>query len=521
LGGCASLRHEGDILAVVNGEPITEEDLKYSLGIAHRKEDLSSAGTLNLSQFIKKLVDDRLIIQEAYRMGMEEYPEVQQALQAYILRESVVRLYNDEIIKKVTVSEEDIISYYKKNYERFSLGIIDVDSEDNAQEIIEQLREGADFKELTQKYSTHPSQKDGGEVVLRRNSLTPPIEKAVSNLKPGEFSDVIKIQNRYYIFKLISKKEAPDEELESVRANIERTVRKQKEKERSDEYLKYLREQKAIKIDHELLSTLRLNGGSEEIERLLKDERTLAEVSGSLLTVGNFVALAKSSPRKSKEEILNEWIDRKVVDHEALNRHYEMKPDLKDMVYRYKNQVLKNTFIKRVIVPQITLSEEALQNYYVNHQESFMKPTRFKIQQITVKTTDSAQDVLNSLRNGADFSWLAKERSVDSAAIEGGDVGWIIKVEMPEPVRKILDTLKLGEISPIITIDSQYRIIRLLGRKEEEVQEFDKVKNAVYRASFEEQLNTLLNKYVTQLKTDAEITINDDAVRSIENRYQK
>ncbi len=174
VGGCASLQQKENVLAVVNGEPITERDLKYSLEIAHRREDLSSAGALNLSQFIQKLIDDRLIIQEARRMGAEDYPEVQQALQAYILRESVVRLHDEEIVRKVTVTEEDIKNYYKKNYERLSLGIIEVDSEENAQEILEQLKKGADFKELARKYSTHPSQKDGGEVILRRNSLSPP-----------------------------------------------------------------------------------------------------------------------------------------------------------------------------------------------------------------------------------------------------------------------------------------------------------------------------------------------------------
>jgi hypothetical protein len=81
LGGCASLPQKKNILAVVNGEPITEDDLKYSLQIAHRKEDLSSAGELNLSKFVQKLVDDRLIIQEARRMGMENYPEVEKLLQ--------------------------------------------------------------------------------------------------------------------------------------------------------------------------------------------------------------------------------------------------------------------------------------------------------------------------------------------------------------------------------------------------------------------------------------------------------
>src|SRR4030042_602786 len=178
--GCASLPQKENILAVVNGEPITEEDMKYSLQIAHRREDLSSAGTLNLSQFVQKLIDDRLIIQEAYRMGMDEYPEVQQALQAYILRESVVRLYNEEIVRKVTISKNDIGSYYKRNYEQFVLSTIEVDSEEKAQEILEQLKKGIDFGELARKYSINPSQKDGGEVPLRRGSLYPPVAKAVS-----------------------------------------------------------------------------------------------------------------------------------------------------------------------------------------------------------------------------------------------------------------------------------------------------------------------------------------------------
>jgi foldase protein PrsA len=231
--------------------------------------------------------------------------------------------------------------------------------------------------------------------------------------------------------------------------------------------------------------------------------------------------MAKPFPKKSQETILNEWIDQKVIDHEALNRHYDTMTDLKDMVYRYKNQVLKNTFVKRVIIPQVSLSDEALQDYYVSHQESFMKPTHFKIQQITVKTADSAQDVLNSLRNGADFSWLAKNRSIDSAASEGGNIGLITKAEMPEPVRKIIETLKPGDVSPILQINSHYSIIQLIDRKEGEVEAFDKVKNAVHRAAFEEQVNALLNTYIAQLKKDADIRMDDEAVRLLEEKVQK
>lgn len=520
-GGCASLLQKENILAVVDGEPITDGELKYSLNIAHRKEDLSSAGTMNLSKYVQKLVDDRLIIDEARRSGMDQYPEVQQAIQAYILRESVVRLYDEEIVKKVFVTEGEIRNYYKENYERFTLGLIEVKSEEEAGEISEQLKKGGNFRELAQEYSTHPSKKEGGEIVLTRNSLSTYIYEAVSRLKPDEFSDVIKTMNKFYIVKLIDRKEAHDDELDKVRGQIEKAIREQKEKVRSDEYLRYLREKATIKIDQELLSEIKPGLTSEEIEKRSKDERPLASVNGTVLRVGDFVNMITPSTRKISKDILNSWIDRKIVDHEALSHHYENNPDLKKMVRHYENQILKNTFIKRIIIPQIVITDEILKKYYLEHQESFINPVRFKIQQITVKTIDEAQEILNNLQNGADFSWLAKRRSTDSAESRGGDAGWFTKSELPESVREIIDTLKLGDISPIIKIDPLYRIVRLQDKTEEEVKEFKKVKDAVYRACFNEQINTLFNNYVTQLKTEAQIKIYENEIQAIEKKFKQ
>jgi parvulin-like peptidyl-prolyl isomerase len=431
-------------------------------------------------------------------MSMDQYPEVKQAIQAYILRESVVRLHDEEIVQKVQLTEKDIIDYYKKNYESLTLDIIEFNSEEEAKEQLELLKKGDNFT--------------GREIVLNRYSVTPQIEKAISNLKPGEISDVMKTQHKYYILKLIDKKEAPDEELERVRGSIEKAIRKRKERERSDEYLKYLRERSRLKVDSELLSTIRLDGEKEEKENLSKDAGVIAEVNGSILTVKDFISLVTSTTTRSKEEILDNWIDRKIVDQEALSRHYEMKADLGNIVNRYKNQLLKNTFIKRVIAPQVTISEEALKDYYLNHQKKFTRSDSFKIQQITVKTLDKAQDILDNLQKGADFSWLAKRWSVDTSAENGGEMGWLTESDMPKPVKEIVVTLKPGDVSPIIEIGSLYSIIRLQGRKEGEVEEFDKVKDAVYRACFEDQLNTILNKYVSQLKKDSEIKINDKAV---------
>ena len=103
---------------------------------------------------------------------MDKYPEVQQAVAAYVLRESVVRLHDEEIVQKVSVTEKEIKDYYEKNYE--------------------------------------------------------------------------------------------NKEFDSVKARIEKEIRKQKEKERGDEYLKSLREKMTVKIDKELLSDIELDGKKEE-----------------------------------------------------------------------------------------------------------------------------------------------------------------------------------------------------------------------------------------------------------------
>jgi hypothetical protein len=69
LSGCASIPKDENIIAIVDGEPVVKGDLDYSLQIAHRRK-LSSTKDINISDFINKLIEEKLLVQEARRMGM-------------------------------------------------------------------------------------------------------------------------------------------------------------------------------------------------------------------------------------------------------------------------------------------------------------------------------------------------------------------------------------------------------------------------------------------------------------------
>ncbi len=521
LLGCASAPKQDNNLAYVDGEAITRNDLEYLLEVAHRREDLSTAKTLDIPLYMEKVIDDRLIVHEARRMGVEKSPEVQEKIQAYVLRESVVRLYNEEIVEKVDVTEEEIYDYFRSTYEKFHLDMIELPSEKDAGEILVKLKQGKNFEEYSNTYPAPLYKKEGKDLIITRNEVDPVIGDAVSGLEPGEFSDVLAVNDKFYIVKVIGRAAAPPDDFEKNRESIENALRQQKIKDKSDEYLSYLRQKANISINNEILAAIKLDQGKEERDKWSADERILVKVNDVSLTVKDFVSMVPPLVTKPADEIIHNWVDRKVVDQEALGRKYVMRPPLKDMTIRYENRLLKNEFTKKFIASKITVEDREMEEYYMRHQQDYTRPVQFKIQQITVKSQEDAQEVVNSLQGGASFTWLAKKKSTDNLADRGGVAGWKTKSQMGEREAEIIETLKPGDISPVLEIDKTYRIIKLMEKTEREVEEFDRVREFIYRAVHREKLGEQYDEYVNKLRQEAVIEINDEAVRSYEQIFKK
>jgi len=430
LSGCASIPKDENIIAIVDGESVVTGDLDYSLQIAHRRK-LSSTKDINISDFINKLIEEKLLVQEARRMGMGDDTQINEKVDAFILRESVMRLYNEEILQKVTVSEEEIINFHKQSY--------------------------------------------------------------------------------------------PDQEIDIVRETIENNIRNKKTKERSDEYLAYLRENASYETDHDILSSINLAMSIEERKEWLKDERALITAGDEVLTVGQFMRNIRPgiTDNNIKTKVINQWFDRKVVDDEALNRNYQDSTDLHDMVSRYKNKLITNAFLDRIIRPKVNISENDLIDYYESHNKDFAKPSNYKYQQITTQTIDDAKEIFNELSTGADFSWMAKTKSIDKYALKGGSVGWRLREQMTDAIRDVIDALEPGDFSQVI-IDKQYfRIIRLQEKKKGQIEEFNVIRSIVQKKLFRERFKDIYSTYIDKLKEDAQIDIRNDVVDSIKSTMKK
>jgi peptidyl-prolyl cis-trans isomerase D len=106
-----------------------------------------------------------------------------------------------------------------------------------AEDILKQLRAGADFATLAKKYSDDPGSKEEGGLYhgVTRGRMVPEFERAAFSLPPGQISDLVQTQFGFHILKVENHQQAHVQTLEEVRDRIEPQVWEEKASRAVDE----------------------------------------------------------------------------------------------------------------------------------------------------------------------------------------------------------------------------------------------------------------------------------------------
>ena len=81
-------------------------------------------------------------------------------------------------------------------------------------------------------------------------------------------------------------------------------------------------------------------------------------------------------------------------------------------------------------------------------------------------TLETARQMVDAIRNGADFGRIAQQYSVSGSSQNGGDIGWVVIENLPDNIRSIVENLPLGSIADPVQIDGSVVIYRLNGKRE-------------------------------------------------------
>ncbi|WP_417740789.1 peptidylprolyl isomerase [Salipiger sp.] len=226
------------VVATVNGEDIT---LGHMLMVrATLPEQYQQLGDDALWDGIL----DQLVRQAA--LAQDENAEETKRVTLSIDNERRALLAG-EVVKAVAedaVTDEAVQAAYEADYtgedmgKEFNASHILVETEEEAQALVEELNGGADFAELAREKSTGPSGPNGGELGwFSAGMMVEPFQEAVEALEDGAVSEPVQTQFGWHVIKLneTRAKEAPT--LDEVRGEIEMSLQQQAVEKYIDETL--------------------------------------------------------------------------------------------------------------------------------------------------------------------------------------------------------------------------------------------------------------------------------------------
>lgn len=136
---------------------------------------------------------------------------------------------------------------------------------------------------------------------------------------------------------------------------------------------------------------------------------------------------AKIDTIEKKISYFKEGILRQRVFYQAaLDKGLDRKEEIIEILDRQKIVTLATAY-QEELVKNLDVSYTDVADAYNMNKDKFKEAETRRIREIVVRTQDEARQILIELYQGADFSSLAKTRSIASSAKDGGDLGYISK----------------------------------------------------------------------------------------------
>lgn len=185
-----------------------------------------------------------------------------------------------------------------------------------------------------------------------------------------------------------------------------------------------------------------------------------------------------------------------------------------------KRQVKRVKFINQVIGPQVKITDQDLRDYYQRNQERFRGVHQAHIAMISLplaglttraefeKVRDRALDIVaHARRHKKSFAKLAQKHSKGPNAAGGGDLGMMNLKDLSPPVRDAVRYMGIGEVSnPILAGDSVV-IVKLISLPELSAKDFEKLRDEIYAAVYDERIEETLSGYLKRERQKAFIEI--------------
>src|ERR1700738_5131489 len=211
----------------------------------------------------------------------------------------------------------------------------------------------------------------------------------------------------------------------------------------------------------------------------------LAKVNGSEIRQSDVAlaeeelgpSLAQMDPATKKSNVLSFLIDMKIVAKAAEDKKVENDEDFKKRLAFTRNRLLMDSLL--ATEGKAATTDDAMKKVYEEASKQITGEQEVHARHILVETEDEAKAIAAELKKGADFAELAKKKSKDPGAADGGDLGFFTKEQMVPEFSAVAFTLEPGKVSDPVKSQFGWHVIKVEEKRSRKAPEFEQVKGQI------------------------------------------
>jgi hypothetical protein len=510
------------IVARVNGESITEEEFyREAVSLHSGQTGAKSARKQAESKLLERLVNARLMGQEARRMGFDQLPEIKSQVDGFAkvtLRETLMQRH----VKNVRPRASEVERLYLESTTEWRVSSLLFEKELDANQVLDEWKSGKTFEDLVSKaVATGVAKSEGTSPYLKLKDISPDIRRAVSGIKQGSPSPVIPLKSGYALVKLedVRISDLPEEK-ERARHDAVRDERLRLLKEYSSVLAK-----KYVKVHKEVLDKINYESRESQFEDLLRDTRVVADVQGEApITVGELTsqlkqqfyhgvdkAIESKKLNAKKEPTLDEMIYKRVLRKEALRLGLDKTPDYKSKVKDYENSLVFGAFIQKAVASEVKITEDEVRTYYDTHVGEYTFPEMARIFGLAFVTRTDAEGAIEKLRAGTNYQWLVANAEGQADKNAKGlllfDGSLLTTPDLPEGVKKSVSGSKSGDLRLYAAPEGTFYVLSIQEVVPAKPKPYEQTREEIAKKIFDEKMKKALDEYVSKLRAAANIKI--------------
>jgi parvulin-like peptidyl-prolyl isomerase len=525
-----------EAIASVNGEAISLDELFQQLAKGHQELEQPEERVKGADPrvVLDRLINVRLILQEARNIGLDELPGIPDqvaALRLELIRDAVV----EEQIKDITRGDpEQAERLYREAVREAYVESALFSSEEAAASFLAAVEGGVEFgQEAARLVVLEEALAYQAPESLQIPRMQPPVAAAVLALEPGGVSAPISLDDGVAVVRLIELRYPDDPE---ARAQAEQQALSRRQQEVLGEYAIGLRKKYAT-VDEELLESLGYDNPDTDLDALRNDARPIAKIrGGEPITVGELTAriekkmfhgleraVEQGRAAESAPVILDRIIQERAVLMEAKRLGIEERPEFRRALREREEGLIFGTFVSKVIDSKVKLSDEELQAFLAEHADEYSSPEMMGIESLVFRRREDAQSALEKLRQGADLKWM-RANAVGQIDPEEVDPEWrfdgtVLPVPgLPEAVREAV----VGAVGGDYRFCEQpggkaFHVLWVMRQFAPHPQEYEEIREKLAVRVFARKRQQALDDWMARLRkaSDLEVYAEDDELREL------